>query len=199
MKLSAVSSYIDCNNRKVTEYLKNKIKQIIEDNEDEFLNCLLDNQSDSYKKLLPALKELCCFKHHIRRKIEIFFSFEEIKNMQTSIACDFKNVWLPFGVITVKQDKIQNFSRFDELKSYCELIENFRINAIKLSNFISDNLQGRTLSTFLKAYPELCVYLKDHFKGRFKLEPYKDPKKHKALPEHLDDYIRKVQFIMKIM
>jgi hypothetical protein len=199
MRLDDLDNCIEFLNKKVVEHLKNKIKWIIRDNEEEFFNCLFGEQSDAYKKLLPVFEELSYYKLFITKGVDILFEFEAARSSHTFISYDFKNFWLPLKTIIVRQDKIQDFSKFDDLRSYYELIDYLEINKVKLRNFIYDKHQVHTLSVLLKMYPELCAYVKDYFGVRFKLKPYKDPKKHKELPKHLGDYIRKVQFIMKTM
>jgi hypothetical protein len=181
-------NFLDYKNERAIIYFRNKLREIISENEDEFFKCISKEPDENFQVQLPWQEH---FTFH--------FDLSDIDPKWTvSVVYKPSNSIMPFYVVAISSAQLQHFSKFEELKSLCENINYFRQNFLTLEKFLEEESQKYTLSGLLRTYPELYEYTKKRFRFRFKLGPYKDRNKLKELPEHLGDYIRKIQFMEQV-
>jgi hypothetical protein len=189
--LHVLTSFLEFENERVTNYFKSKLRELIRENENEFFECVFRGPDENFlaenSQIQPTWQEHLTF--HIR-----------LSDPGWIVAVVYKpqNFSAPFCVFTITDDQLQYFSKFEEFKSFYESISYFEQTSLELRRFLKEESQKYTLSEMLRTYPELHEFTKRRFRFRFKLGPYKDPKKLKRLPEHLGDYVRKAQFICKV-
>jgi hypothetical protein len=191
--LRILLSILEYKNEKVIFHHKNKLRELISKNEDEFFECV----SKEPKNFLTKNHQT---KDSWQEHFVIHIDLSDIDpSWVVEIVYKFQSFTTPPCLIVVFSDQLQHFSKFEELKSLCESISYFGQASFELEKFLKEEGQKYTLSRLLRTYPELHEFTKKRFRFRFALGPYKDPKKLKALPEHLGDYIRKVQFMEKAL
>jgi hypothetical protein len=194
-----LKNFLEQRNSRVSKQLKTKLLLFINEHEEEFFSTVLGEHKEYFDKLLPLIREISYdYVPSARKNFTLYITYKDsVPPGIISIDYPPKNFFIPLQSVIVRYQRIQNFSKFDELKSQCETINYFDWNLVDLKKFLDREHPKYTLLELLRTYPELYEYTKNRF--RFKTPPYQNPDKQKKLPEQLSDYIHKVQFMEKAL
>jgi hypothetical protein len=194
-----LKNFLEQRNSRVLNTLKIKLISFINENEEAFFDAVLGEQKEHFSKLLPLIQEISYdFVPPARKNFLLYITYKP--GMPPGvISLDYppKDFFIPLHSVIVRYQRIQNFPKFDELKSQCEAVDYFNQSLLDLKRFLDREHPSYTLLELLRTYPELYEYTKNRFK--FKTPPFQSPEKLKQLPEHLGDYVRKVQFMEKTL
>jgi hypothetical protein len=190
LNLHKLNYYLDQRNKDVVNKLKAKLVLFLNKHEEEFFDAILGEYREPFIKVSPLLQELSYAASNCTNIIMYLFYTPDTR---IHIHYSPKNFFIPYTVLAIKHERLSKFSKYLDLKTQCETINYFAPRLQELKDFISLYLKDKnyTLLQLLRTYPELYNYLNKHF--LFKTPPLR--KNAKKLPEHLAEYIRKIEFM----
>jgi hypothetical protein len=186
--LNQLNYYLDQRNKDVINKLKTQLALLLNEHEEEFFDAVLGEHRELFTKALSVFQDL--FYEYKNYTLYLYYA----PNTYISIDYPPKNFFIPIPGIKIGHERLCRFSKYPEIKAQCDTIDYFAQRLQELKSFISLNDRDYSLLQFLRTYPELYNYVNKYF--RFKTKPlHKNPKK---LPEHLSEYIRRIEFMSQL-